>query len=61
MWKSFVLELHGEWSEFADECIGLSPVASRSCRKVTFQANRVHLFMPQRLHRFHTRRSPSRS
>ena len=23
MWKSFVLELHGEWSEFADECIGL--------------------------------------
>jgi hypothetical protein len=21
--KSFVLELHGEWSEFADECIGL--------------------------------------
>jgi hypothetical protein len=23
MWKSFVLELHGEWSEFDDECIGL--------------------------------------
>lgn len=23
MWKSFVLELRGEWSEFADECIGL--------------------------------------
>lgn len=23
MWKSFALELHGEWSEFADECIGL--------------------------------------
>jgi hypothetical protein len=23
MWKSFVSELHGEWSEFADECIGL--------------------------------------
>jgi len=23
MWKSFVLELHGEWSEFADEWIGL--------------------------------------
>ena len=23
MWKSFVLELHGEWSEFTDECIGL--------------------------------------
>jgi hypothetical protein len=23
MWKSFVLELHGEWSEFADECIAL--------------------------------------
>jgi hypothetical protein len=20
MWKSFVLELHGEWSEFTDEC-----------------------------------------
>jgi len=24
MWKSFVLERHGEWSEFADEFIGLS-------------------------------------
>jgi hypothetical protein len=23
MWKSFALEPHGEWSEFADECIGL--------------------------------------
>ena len=23
MWKSFVLELHGEWSEFADKCIAL--------------------------------------
>jgi hypothetical protein len=23
MWKSFVLELHGEWSEFTDECISL--------------------------------------
>ena len=23
MWKSFVLELHREWSEFADECIAL--------------------------------------
>ena len=23
MWKSFVLELHGEWCEFADECIAL--------------------------------------
>jgi hypothetical protein len=23
MWKSFVSELHGEWSEFADECIAL--------------------------------------
>ena len=23
MWKSFDLELHGEWSEFADECIAL--------------------------------------
>ena len=23
MRKSFVLELHGEWSEFADEYIGL--------------------------------------
>jgi hypothetical protein len=23
MWKIFGLELHGEWSEFADECIGL--------------------------------------
>jgi hypothetical protein len=39
MWKSFVLELHGEWSEFADECIGLwllSPVECRSCRKADF-------------------------
>jgi hypothetical protein len=25
MWKSFVLELHGEWSESADECVGLLP------------------------------------
>jgi hypothetical protein len=39
MWKSFVLELHGEWSEFAGECIGLwllSPlsveVAEELCR-----------------------------
>ena len=24
MWKSFVLELHGEWAEHADECIGLN-------------------------------------
>jgi hypothetical protein len=23
MWKSFVLELHGEWCEFGDECIAL--------------------------------------
>ena len=23
MWKSFVLELHGEWSELADEYLGL--------------------------------------
>ena len=23
MWKSFVLELHGGWSELADEYIGL--------------------------------------
>jgi hypothetical protein len=23
MWKSFVLELHGEWSEFVDECFAL--------------------------------------
>jgi hypothetical protein len=33
MWKSFVLELHGEWSEFAGECIGmLSSVEDRSYR-----------------------------
>lgn len=25
MWKSFVLELSGEWSEFADECIAQFP------------------------------------
>jgi hypothetical protein len=24
MSKSFVLELHGEWAEFVDECIGLT-------------------------------------
>lgn len=24
MWKSFALELHGEWSEFAHECISPS-------------------------------------
>ena len=30
MWKSFVLELHGEWSEFADECFALkSTVGNR--------------------------------
>jgi hypothetical protein len=23
MWKSFAFEPHGEWSEFADECIDL--------------------------------------
>jgi hypothetical protein len=23
MWKSFALELHSEWSDFADECIAL--------------------------------------
>ena len=22
MWKSFALEPHGEWSKFANECIG---------------------------------------
>ena len=36
MLKSFDLELHGEWSEFTDECIDLwllSPVECRSCRK----------------------------
>ncbi len=38
MWKSFALELHGEWSEFADECI--SPVIanlpqSRICGNLT--------------------------
>jgi hypothetical protein len=33
MWKSFALEPHGEWSEFANECIGLlrPPVFSWSC------------------------------
>ena len=24
MWKSLALEPHGEWSEFADECIDLN-------------------------------------
>ena len=24
MWKTFALKLHGEWSEFADECSGLN-------------------------------------
>ena len=33
MWKSFVLELHGEWSEFADERIALVfTTKNRSCR-----------------------------
>lgn len=38
MWKSFALELHGEWSEFADECIGmLLPVENRiGKRRPTF-------------------------
>jgi|GEM_PF-4152483 len=30
MWKSFVLELHGKWSEFADECIDLFPSTGHS-------------------------------
>jgi hypothetical protein len=29
MWKSFVLELHGEWSEVADECICLLTTVQR--------------------------------
>ena len=33
MWKSFVLELHGEWSEFADECIGLKATVERVRRR----------------------------
>jgi hypothetical protein len=34
MRTSFVLELHGEWSEFAEECIGLNAI-------VTFKATAV--------------------
>jgi hypothetical protein len=29
IWKSFALELHGEWSEFADECTGLNGTIMR--------------------------------
>ena len=36
MWKSFVLELHGEWPEFVDECIGLSASVEISKCKPTF-------------------------
>jgi len=42
MRKSFVLELHGEWSEFADECIGLiwsdrvNSAKQRGCRCFPF-------------------------
>jgi hypothetical protein len=32
MWKSFVLELHGESSELAGECIGLSSLVEISYR-----------------------------
>jgi hypothetical protein len=32
MWKSFALELHGEWSEFADECIGLRALIDHGSR-----------------------------
>ena len=33
MRKSFVLELRGEWSEFADECIALIASTEKStCR-----------------------------
>ena len=35
MWKSFVLELHGEWSEFADEYIGLLSPAEAYVRRRT--------------------------
>jgi hypothetical protein len=38
MWKSFVLELHGEWSEFADECIALK--STIEVDKSTVQAYR---------------------
>ena len=27
MWKSFVLELHGEWCELADVCIDPKPTS----------------------------------
>jgi hypothetical protein len=33
MWKSFVLELHGEWSEFADERIGILAIVEISSQQ----------------------------
>jgi hypothetical protein len=36
MWKSFVLELHAEWSEFADECIALVTLLDMKPRVRTF-------------------------
>jgi hypothetical protein len=39
MWKSFVLELHGEWPEFADECIGLLATVEPN---VTCQESRLY-------------------
>ena len=34
MRTSFVLELHGEWSEFADECIGLWVLKNSTSQKI---------------------------
>jgi hypothetical protein len=35
MWKSFVLELHGEWDEFADEGTGVFSLIESSTRAVS--------------------------
>lgn len=39
MWKSFVLELHGEWSEFADECIALLSSTKKCFRVARYSAS----------------------
>ena len=37
MWKSFALERHGEWSQFADECTGLIQEPKNLIAKSTAQ------------------------
>jgi hypothetical protein len=42
MWKSFVLELHGEWSEFADECFALNASTQRALWYIEVLQFRLH-------------------